>query len=343
MKKVKLPLYIALALLLVTSPAFSQNTSVVEQYGDGNEATINQTGGDLLQASIFQGDSATTASYNTAEQNQTNGEGNIATILQAAGSSYNTATQNQTNGEGNVATIVQAASSFTNTAEQIQTGGFGNFATIVQVGAYGIAYQEQNEGVAPNYALIEQNGTGIWENYASQYQGLSDPASEGNYAYISQTGEGNSAYQWQDGVGNNSALGLGTPGITQNGSFNFAYQHQYGNNNLAWIQQSGTYNGAVQYQSGDLNNSRLATAGIIQAGDYNYAVQQQIGNDNIAYINQNGLSNEAYQYQTGNFHVANVTQLGTDNYCSQTQSGLVPKVSNVIQTGTGSSITVVQK
>jgi hypothetical protein len=223
-------------------------------------------------------------------------------------------------------------------SEQSQTGnrheayatatGAWNFSSQRQHGADTKSSIDQNSNIAvsgryANVARTDQTG-GFHEAVITQTGG--GAAGSGNFATTTQAGSGNYSIQSQKGTGNGisgtsfSGVAAGaTTGayISQNGDNHTAGQFQYGDFNLASIDQTdGTNNVAAQFQFGDRNK-----ASVTQAGSNNIGMQVQNGNNHTAILSQSGLgSNVSTQVQSGSLNYANTMQHGSANRSTQTQN-----------------------
>lgn len=242
MKKSKLAMYIALALLLVPVVALGQE---VYQYGSRNEATLDITGGTTLSAVINQGTSTADAFDNVATITQVEGNTNNATIKQLG--KWSNAEQFQYYGTNNKALIEQEGNGtgLATMNKATQTQGVNdvaapfstdNFAYIKQIGNSNQATQTQT-GTFNNAALLVNNTPGIFQN-----------------------GNGNIATQTQNGNSNEAT-------ISQTGNSNQATQTQTGDNHKAYITQNGNNNQCTQ----DLGGLIARTSTVTQTGNFNIA------------------------------------------------------------------------
>ena len=269
------------------------NLSLVGQAGNGNDATVVQTGVD---------------NYSLVNSH---GDRNTDVIVQTGTTNYSYVDQ----ATGNDATVVQTGyidKPLNVNYSWIEQGGNNNSATVVQ----------DHNGLPPTgtvalEAYIDQSGNG---NTATQLQGP-DPDSElgGLWAKTVQSGDRNTAVQqqhkhdnkalvWQTGDGN-SAVQVQDVKVDGDASFNNAFIWQDGNNNQTATQvQNGGENWAVAIATGNGNSSTqvqgkqdgsaLSDNGIalvLQGGDRNDAVQTQAGEWNIAGSLQTGNGNESVQ------------------------------------------------
>ena len=242
MKKIKLAMYLALALLLAPVVTFGQT---VDQYGGRNQAVMDQTDGTALVAAITQGGfpNLSMAYDNVAQITQVSGDTNSATIKQLG--SWSNALQQQYYGARNTALIEQDGNG-------VNALGF-NYATQIQ-GVNDPAATPSTD----NFAYIKQKGNG---NRAEQIQtGTSNNASLllAMTPGISQDGVGNIASQTQNG-NNNEAT------INQKNNFNSATQIQVGDGHKASVLQDGNNNICTQDQSGLVPR----VSNVTQRGDFN--------------------------------------------------------------------------
>ncbi len=248
------------------------NTGYVFQYGDYNQASQEQFGGNSTnEAWIRQGscDWCDGPLYYSSD--------NIASQRQDGTYSLN------------YASIIQKG--YSNTADQWQGGYYvDNDASIIQIGAGNVANQHQAGEFATNDATILQGrceGCGPPEeistgNYAEQNQNATTEGENSmNTALITQLGDDNTAVQNQGGFDN-----INDATIFQYGYANDALQNQDGQGNLntALINQ-GSCDGCAGELTWSEGNSATQNQGGI--GNFNNAVITQIGNGNIAMQTQN--------------------------------------------------------
>jgi hypothetical protein len=333
MKKVILGSASAIA-LIAAAPALAQdNTSAVNQTGNGLSATVTQTG-----------------SQGTSQVDQT-GATDIAKVTQS--------------GDTNSATVDQDTTGAT--AEIDQNAGGHNAATVNQTN--GVQNPNQAPGVGGQNALVQQGSNANADTYytatvnqdgqaqAFVRQGLRYPSSTNstvtvdqsagalppgdyNYAYVNQDANGSSVGVSQTGTsnwakadqgqvpvggsGNSTAIDENTTAsLTQSGDNNYAETGQNGSNNGTIVNQIGNNNIARSVQSGD-----TLTSSIAQTGDGNTAYADQGGTNNSSDIVQNGDANSAGSFGTLADNpnqsaylggTAGVTQRGSDNVSSISQ------------------------
>lgn len=255
-----------------TSAAGGGSTAVIDQTGDDNTANQTQT----LQNTTFSNDPASLGGRNFAkstqagsssqsDQTQEGGGYNRMDVTQGAGTTGNRAIQTQRvvggQGDGNQASIAQ-------TRFAVVGGGSGNRA-------------EQDQSGYNHIASISQESS---NSFAKQTQrgGGANPISLGNSARIHQgdPGDRNTAIQDQEGTNNTARIQQGvSPGASADGNF------------------------AKQTQSNDGNQ-----ADIDQKSSNNYAEQVQSGMRNFSSMSQDNVSSAAYSTQSGNNNSATVTQ-----------------------------------
>lgn len=233
-------------------------------------------------------------------------------------------------------------------------GKGGNLASVTQISM---------PGDKPNYATSVQVGTKNEAttlqvgklNTSGIYQGLKDPASSKNKAFVDQNGtkKGNSTIS-QDGKSNIAASKQRgkkqSSSIAQEGNKNEAYVYQLegahkarvsqvGNSNFSTVHQEGAgVNKAATYQTGGKNlafqyqksvlDGAANGAVIVQGGDApdDDGVTNKFGAYKNALKNYtpssaNTVNNQAGQFQTGNGNGALAVQFGTKNSAQQIQKG----------------------
>lgn len=302
-------LFALIVVLLMCGYGFAQNTAVVTQTGDNQDANVGQTG-----------------------------SGNISTVYQLTD-----------NSGVNQSDVIQSGISNQAYVEQYETGGGGNtpgtIAFIKQIGNYNLGYQymnapgfnsgqsqsaEQyghynyvNQRVDAGYNISQnsyQNGNNnISQQYSTSSQGYQSSSIQtwGNSSEAYQTAIGTKAnlhitqYGGDDNYANQNFSGAfgfvagNTGDITQNGYYNTGYQTLVGmEDNDLDLTQAGNWNTSTQYTDGDINTSSV----------------YQAGNSNIGYINQAGDSNNASITSVGNGHNGSITQTGGMNDAVITQN-----------------------
>lgn len=248
------------------------NTAILNQSGDMNKASQSQSavgtnGRDYAYPGGYNRNfmrATQNGSNSQTQQSQSNGLGNVATVLQGAGTTGNRAIQTQG--------VDAAGTSNANQAEINQTqyngrsgGGSGNYAEQVQTGLI-------------QQARIDQESS---NSYAKQTQrGGSTYFSEANSAIIHQGDPGtrNTAEQSQDGNSNNARI---QQSVGSTASNNYAMQTQTGNSNQADITQQSDGNYAEQMQMGTSNYSSMTQSNVRSAA---YSVQN--GTSNTAIVTQ---------------------------------------------------------
>ncbi|MAB57738.1 MAG: hypothetical protein CL524_09370 [Aequorivita sp.] len=313
------------------------NQSTQYQYGDRNEALVNQGMG------AHAGDDGSANNKALIQHGATNaqqGERNMAQVDQdGVGNQARTQQRVDRNealtdqyGDNNYADIFQNAA---------PDGGKGHEAEIDQDGDNNDAW------------INQKKGTGGW-NSATAIQ-----VGGGNFSYQEQesdaaNGESNDALATQGDIyiGNPMAAALyttldGIDDIT-NGAYNpgsdnaKAFQFQLGDDNIVVSGQFGDGNYSEQHQTGDDNDALIVqNAYGNPAGGTNYAKQSQIGDGNVAGIVQNGMNNRALQAQTGSDNIALSTQRGRDNDTYIHQAGN-SSFASTAQRGQCNDILVVQ-
>lgn len=293
MKKLSL----VFAMVLAVSISMAQNTALVDQKGNNDNAIVKQIGvsnnakaqqfGNENNASVMQ-----TGNSNIGVADQLLGDRNKATVVQEIGSNNANLVQGMIANYGGLSTINMPASD--NVGSITQVSGVRNLGELMQLG-------NNNNG------SVSTTGN---DNKAYLYQGWQGagdgPAVVGynNIASVEQIYNGNFGALWQYGHDNKSSL------------------HQDGNSNSAQIAQGYIYDGqgvAVVW------NVQGNTSDVKQDGSFNNVRAFQLGDANILKLNQNGNSNtfgglpgtgmNTYFQQTGtNNKVAGVYRSNNDLY-----------------------------
>jgi len=348
MKKVSL----FLGMVLAASFAMAQNTATTVQNGDGNGATVSQSGsntglvqqlkgndndGTITQvgendATIVQGLTSLagviylgqemTASNNEASISQINGNGNDGEVYQMGNRNYG---KIDIKGSDNIAQMQQGWSGYSG---GLQTYGSSNRSVLTQTGKDNTAYTWQYGGV--------EKAAGVYDNVNN----------------ITQTGDNNFATVAQGYVYPNNNKGItpiygadvtgNTSNITQNGvtdgAGNIARFFQLGKQNTISLTQTGELNKVGEYttvdgvsldgyfyQKGNGNEfTGTQTDGATldktsaQLGNGNMIDMEQ-GEDDWAVIIQDGNLNDAYLTQNGGGQHATIMQSGNSNMSSVTQ------------------------
>ena len=299
------------------SDGSSLASSIITTVGDGNRATVTQSGviGDAQRkatASITQGDSLVQADRNLATISQTNSAFVKSSINQ--NSSDDTASITASNANNAEATITQNGTDTTgfNQAFIVQTNADSAKATLTQTGNSNFADAKQdNTGTQGDLILGSQSGDNN-QARASQNQQGSDSNSidftqDGNQndVDIAQTGSSNTVESLQQGNENT----LQSSQVGQEGNRTLIVSSQIGNGNTAETQQSeyGTTHG----------NDAIIT----QLGDENSITVTQSLNANRATISQlNSDNSTATVKQTGG-HLTTITQTGHSQYAKAELAG----------------------
>lgn len=278
------------ALLFTGSMAFAQNNeSTTTQNGNGNGATIDQTG--------LNNKSTLTQSKNNTFTLDQDGEGNLSNFRQGLYGG-NTATVNQLGDFNKLTRAGGALQGTNNTLTLDQTGHYNEAQTyqdfkdngldIDQLGDNNYVKTHQDGGVSGSDMVINQVGDnnkseGVKQangyNYANTQISGSDNWTKtsqdgGSSAYINVTGQGNG----NTGVG---AVGTDYLSVTQLGA-----------GNLTELDIVGDYNGVVVDQDGsstaDLEiTGSYNTMDIMQTGSGHNSTETIIGSNNSINVTQN--------------------------------------------------------
>ena len=265
-----------LVLACMASTIFSQNTTVVTQTGDNDNATVAQTGNDH-QAQVAQ-----TGDKNVATVDQFGGDHNYIDVVSKG--DKNTVDVDQNGTDLNAANV--------GIYGYIHQTGDKNNATLNQDGNNIDAKIDQQNG--KNTAVFTQKGSWLQleSNGLVQIRTLGD---EGNKATLNQSNT------------------LQSLNIIQTGSGNEITSDQSGNTNQFSAFQTGIKNTAQLTQSGNYNWdgwSSIANNVLTQTGAYNDAKIKQLGNSKFL-VDQIGAFNKADLELTGSW--ANVNQIGAFN------------------------------
>ncbi len=361
MRKISATILVVLFLALFAN---AQNSSIVTQTGDSQQATVTQT---------------------------LSGTGtNTSNVTQTSSADVQTADVTQ-NGVGNVSTISQLSSN--------PASGFTNAATIQQVGDYNIgnlssngygivmgAYQTSNRNVSAQFATggalngsVTQNGGD--GNTASQ----TFTSTFNDQASITQSGSSNNAIQSITGGQAGITPGNNVTAIQEGGNLNLSTQLIYGYSNTARVHETGSQNHAQQTITGNSNSAEFETEGdfntafMTQTGNGNsasfeaetpttpYVVSNnmmtitQTGNNNSAYneigenefvelggvqntltITQSGSGNLASSATVGSHNTVTVNQLGNNNVSGTGAEAVVPDDWGISQVGDFNSASLTQ-
>jgi hypothetical protein len=265
-----------LVLACMASTIFAQNTAVVTQTGDNDNATVSQTGNDH-KAQVAQ-----TGDKNVATVDQFGGDHNYIDVV--------------SKGDKNIVDVDQKGTDLNSANAGIygyihQTGD-KNDATLNQDGTKIDAKIDQQNG--KNMAVFTQKGSLL----QVESNGLVQIRAFGN--------EGNKATLNQKDL-------LQSLNIIQTGSGNEITSDQSGNTNQFSAFQTGIKNTAQITQSGNDNwDGWTSTTNNVlnQSGAYNDAKITQLGNSKFL-VSQFGASNETGLELTGSW--ANVMQIGNYN------------------------------
>jgi hypothetical protein len=288
---------------------YSVNNNAILYQGDisgGLGNTVSAMTGAIEQSNY--------SANNTAEMYQTKGV-QTALIQQNWFSNDNFARVNQSSTDnGNQATIQQSYSSGYNDARINQTAGAGRTAAIDQV-SYSYF----------NIAAINQGGVTPGATASNAY--ILQTNALGNQAFINQdTRFGASATIYQHNTYGSYAK------ITQNTTY-----FDYGNSNVAEIEQTGSLSGVGNYATIDQDYS-VNTAKLKQDGHGNVAtIKQLIGDGNVV----KGLGSSPVALQQGDNNTLTVTQTSA-SYLGPPFGPYTPNTANVQQIGTGNVGTIVQ-
>ncbi len=331
MKKVSL----VLGMVLAVSMAMAQNTATTRQIGNGDGATLNQSG-----------------TSNTGVVLQLKGDDNTGTLLQSGSSNNANMYQGIISGYAQSGTIEMAANS--NTGYIRQVGSSNNVYDFFQLGDRNTGSVDINGN--SNRVEFQQGFTNYDsgdavlsnDNHASVTQKF-----DNNFAGLWQWGDGNTSNIAQTGYYNNASVSQGysyrdqgiafvpdaqgnVSNVSQVGNYNNIRAMQLGNYNTLSLTQTGNSNivggmpgtGLPTYfrQTGDDNSfygtqtdgaTLKATSG--QTGSYDYINLSQGAGDNAEIIQAGGNSNSVWLTQGGGGQVATILQTGGSNTASVSQ------------------------
>lgn len=340
----------AMAAVTTCSGASAQSVAFIEQVGDYNQTSIDQSG----------------ATGSTALA-QTKGSENLLNLTQ--GGRDNRAVVSVTgnrNGRGNAPGGTGRTMTFAPQTLKVYGVSNGNSGNNGNSGQGNPCGQGQGQGTG-NPCNGNNGGSGGNGNaggssngptqsftltpLASLESGVIRQSGERNLAgvlikgdsndfHVSQLGNDNKAAQAISGSFNQAAIVQGTPdGATgsgnsavqvQRGGSNSAYAHQAGNNNIAvqvqagnggtpqgWAETALTSAGTLAGTAGNANYTQsaeavLATYNARGTGTNNSITLQQNGDNNIALLGQFGDNNSIALRQPGNAYAA-VTQIGNNH------------------------------
>ncbi|MDI9421077.1 MAG: hypothetical protein QM451_02440 [Bacillota bacterium] len=352
-------LVLALAIVMVasmTTMVFAENTALVVQDGNRNEAVVDQDGetndtvitqeGNANEADVAQRGVTTSAlieqlgNRNSAEVEQEGATGTGWTheaFITQDGNDNDAVIRQFVYYHGALGTILQVGNR--NMADILQNGnqfGAGSFALIEQFGNANEAKQIQTAYGSPLIkAQIYQLGD---RNFADQHQRHTAYA-DVSELYAVQIGNANRVTQLQSEIGYGSLNRYGLAfqfgdrneaEMTQRGHEveHTAYAVQVGDGNKTWqtqlfgeqlgaILQMGDRNEATQYQSDGTN-----VGTIVQWGNANTASQTQAVGTGQGVVIQAGDRNKATQSQATGLNVATTIQVGNANTATVNQAGL---------------------
>lgn len=238
----------------------------LEQVGDNNIASVNQSSGNSNRLSVFyqHGNS------NSADIDQVGNNNNISVATQE-----NLGVPTTTN---NILTIYQNGNS--NTISQAGEMGDNIHGSVNQLGNNNSAFMQLTHTNA--YGDINQNGD---HNTASVTINMSY-VGNANSGTIHQTGDYNNAVELVSQVTPNVNSSNNTMSTTQDGDYNYSSIIVRGSNNLATISSTGSHNGIsgvpILINQDGLNNASTIT----QNSDSNAASVIQTGNNNVGSVVQ---------------------------------------------------------
>lgn len=324
------------ALAITSASAFAQdNSSSVNQTGDGAVATVTQDGAND-RSSVSQSGGGTVTIHQTGVQ------GSTSTVTTSADDrppeSTVTVTQSDTGGstagtgQANVSTVVQ------DNVNGFGLTGTGSTVDVTQVhNAAGTgqnsSYVQQGRNAVSGQVTVNQNGGENISYYSST-------TSTDNDALINQTGVGNNSVVLQDFQG-----GAALATVTQNnagGPVNSAYVDQVSDGFAATPAEFAYGAEAHINQDGSGNSSSIVQSGFsttVAAG--NYAENDQTGDGHSSSILQGGIDNFASVTQSGLGNWSSVDQAGSANSAIVNQSSNA-NVSTVSQGGNNNAATVTQ-
>lgn len=320
-----------------------RSTIAIEQNGvlgqiDANNAVVEQTAGEGLEANIVQGGEFDGGLDNDALIVQTGFENttNISQIFDG-----NVASVDQ-GGASNQIDIEQGSGLFVgnaNNADVIQSG-WGNEIDVYQSAA----------GDDANSTIVTQDGESndLIINQTAGFGGANISQAEqfgaNNELNIIQVNDGNGlggdnfVFALQDGE-------EGTVNISQDGSGNDVFATQGGWGNTLAVAQIGDSNFADVDQSGDSNELT-----IVQDGEFNEVTAVQAGYNNASFIDQEGSSNIAELTQETNGNSAHIFQTNYDsgfvdggtNVASISQTFNSDQAALIVQFGAANTATISQ-
>ncbi|WP_141397803.1 hypothetical protein [Novosphingobium sp. Chol11] len=336
-----------MAAVATCSGAKAQSVAFIEQVGDYNQTSIDQSG----------------ATGSTARA-QTKGSENLLDLTQSGqGNRAVVSVTGNRNGRGDVVGGIGRTMAF----EPKKLTGFarGSFKVKHANNGQGDPCGEGhgrgvgnpcesnngNDGENGNAGLKALRSSATLTPLANLESGVIRQSGERNFAgvlikgdsndfHVSQLGNDNKAAQAVSGAFNQAAIVQGTPnGATgsgnsavqvQHGGFNSAYAHQAGNNNIAvqvqagnggtteaWAETALASAGTLGAAAGNANYTQSAEAVLASYsargnGTKNSITLQQNDDNNIALLGQFGDNNSIALRQPGNATAA-ITQIGNNH------------------------------
>jgi hypothetical protein len=281
---------LVIAISLVGSFAFAENTGDITQTGDHNDADAVQTGdnealveqiGDYQTATVDQDGInkgkvwQLNGKRNIADMDQ-NGDNNKAYIMQGMTEGYMTGYYS-VNANFNDATINQTGNR--NWAALLQYGGSnnnnGNIGEITQNGKRNHVFADQGDAYHGN-----SFDHAIPNNYEHAYQSYNSELT------IEQINDDNHVEYYQYGGDNNDAI------IRQDGNSNFTKIHQ----GFLFVKNAPDGNPNYTFNT-PVTNTKNNDVNVNQVGDNNTAGLLQLGDNNSFQLSQSGSGNKVGFYE----------------------------------------------
>lgn len=305
-------LTLLMAALFLAGFTFAQNTATTTVTGNNNNSDIDQTG-DTQVATVTQDGNYNDSDVDQYAESSSYGPGEqTATVYQEGDRNEAQIDMDQTGGGGktpNTAYIEQLGN-WNDSYQKVYTPGSNS-------GAHEWGKQEGNHN-----DLIQIVDEGYTKSLKSTQTGdfnIADQRSIGGayHTFVIETdGDRNEAYQKSISTKANLK-------IDQDGNYNYAKQDFQGSfgfvpGNSGLITQDGSYNDAYQYMTSGKQGNDMD---LLQDGDGNYSYQRLAGNDNKTDFEIWGNYNDTYGYQTGDDHEATIDMWGDRNYAKIDQKG----------------------
>ncbi|MCB9058509.1 MAG: hypothetical protein H6627_08075 [Calditrichae bacterium] len=288
-----------IALMLLVSFSFAQNTAQVNQTGNSNDADVEQIGSNIATIDQINGSHDASVYQNgTGNNTDINQDGAVQKAIVNQQGNSNTITSDQ-NSAGIKNTEVKGIQQGDNNSIDFDVDMYSSYsgkstATIKQIGDANISN-----------VFIEANGTSIGQTIIGEITGDENKTDQSiysgytNYAETYITGNKNDVDQSVGGGHSKGKINiLGNENIADQyirGAVNGGYSANY-----VLIDQIGDDNEAHQTITGTNSGNSISDADIYQNGFSNYASQSKDGSDTKMRTWQTGNDNSAKANIYGN-------------------------------------------